>query len=124
MIFGIGTDLTEVDRIAEKLSRNSAFKVQLFAASEIDYCENCSNPAESYAARFAAKEAFLKATGLGLTLGHDLRDIVVGSDPLGKPSMKLVGAFAKLQDEYQWKKIHLTMSHVKTIACAMVIIEQ
>jgi holo-[acyl-carrier protein] synthase len=124
VIVGTGIDLTEVDRIAEKLSRSSAFKEKVFSPDEIKYCEKSANPAENYAARFAAKEAFLKATGLGLTLSHDLCDIIVSANPNGKPEIHLQGAFKKMLIENEWKNIHVSLSHIKSIACAVVIIER
>ena len=65
MIFGIGTDLIEVARIAEKMEKKAGFKELVFSADEIIYCEARTFKYEHYAARFAAKEAFLKALGTG-----------------------------------------------------------
>ena len=77
MIIGIGIDMIEVDRVNEKIDRTKGFKEKIFSEGEILFCESRKNKTQSYAARFAAKEAFLKATGLGLTLGYTLSEIEV-----------------------------------------------
>lgn len=123
MIFGTGIDIVDIDRVAEKVSGNSAFQKKVFSESEIAYCEKCYNKPEHYAARFAAKEAFLKATGLGLSAGTNLFEIEIVNDETGKPFFRFHGSFADLVDKRAWKKIHLSMSHTNTSACAMVIIE-
>ncbi len=124
MILGIGIDMIELDRVIEKIDKNNGFKEKIFSEHEIAFCESKKNKAENYAARFAAKEAFLKATGLGLMLGHELSDIEVINDDRGKPSFKLKGDFKTKAAEHHWNKIHLSLSHLQNIACAVVIIEQ
>jgi len=124
MILGIGVDIVEVDRIVEKIDKNNGFKETVFSDHEIAFCESRKNKDESYAARFAAKEAFLKATGLGLMLGHQLSEIEVVNDDGGKPSLHLKGDFKSKSLENNWNKIHLSMSHLQHMACAVVIIEQ
>ena len=124
MILGIGIDMIEVSRVIEKIDKNKGFKEKVFSEHEVTYCESKKNKNENYAARFAAKEAFLKATGLGLMLGHQLSDIEVVNDDLGKPSFYLKGDFKTKSVEHHWNKIHLSLSHLKNIACAVVIIEQ
>ena len=123
MIVGNGVDLVEVARIAEKIERQG-FRELVFSSDEIAYCENGTSRAEHYAARFAAKEAFLKATGSGMQAGHDLHLIEVVVDALGKPSIKLHGQFKALAEKNRWQKIHLSLTHVTAFACALVIIEQ
>jgi holo-[acyl-carrier protein] synthase len=66
MIFGIGTDLIEVERVAEKMEKKIGFKELVFSPNEISYCEPMANKYEHYAARFAAKESFFKALGYGV----------------------------------------------------------
>ena len=124
MIIGVGIDMIEVDRVTEKIDRNKGFKEKIFSEGEILFCESRKNKTESYAARFAAKEAFLKATGLGLTLGYALSEIEVVNDDLGKPSFNLMGDIKRKSTENNWNKIHLSVSHLKNVACAIVIIEQ
>ena len=123
MIIGNGVDMVEVARISEKLDRKG-FREWVFAAGEIEYCEKGTSRAEHYAARFAAKEAFLKATGLGLQAGHELHLIEVVVDDLGKPSITLHGHFKKLAESNRWNKIHVSLTHVAAYACAFVILEQ
>jgi holo-[acyl-carrier protein] synthase len=124
MIVGVGIDMIEVSRVLEKIDKNNAFKEKIFSENEIEFCESKTNKGENYAARFAAKEAFLKATGLGLTLGYALAEIEVLNDDYGKPSLNLHGNFKAKALQNNWNKIHLSVSHLQTIACAVVIIEQ
>ncbi len=93
MISGVGIDMVEIDRMADKVGNSVGFKEKVFSAAEIEFCELKKEKAQHYAARFAAKEAFLKATGKGLTLGYNLSDIEVVSDELGKPEIQLSGTF-------------------------------
>ncbi|MEJ1237671.1 holo-ACP synthase [Chryseolinea sp. T2] len=124
MIIGIGIDLIEVDRVQTKISRNEAFKNTVFSREEIDWCEKQTNKGENYAARFAAKEAFLKATGRGLSMGYELSNIEVVNDAIGKPSIRLAGAYKEEAAKCNWNHIHVTLSHLRETACAVVIIEQ
>jgi holo-[acyl-carrier protein] synthase len=123
MIVGTGVDMVEVARVAEKLERKG-FRDMVFSKAEIAYCENGTLKAEHYAARFAAKEAFLKATGHGLLAGHDLFLIEIALDDMGKPSLILHGAFHEMAQRLQWNKIHVSLSHTRDLACAFVIIEK
>jgi holo-[acyl-carrier protein] synthase len=123
MIIGIGIDIIEVDRVEEKISRSQGFREKVFSRAEIDFCDKQRKSFESYAVRFAAKEAFLKATGKGLTSGYDLCDIEVVNDSLGKPELVLHNSFAELAEVSGWKKIHVSLSHIRAAACATVIIE-
>ena len=124
MILGVGIDMIEVERVTEKIDRDNGFKEKIFSVREISFCESRTNKYENYAARFAAKEAFLKATGFGLTLGHQLSEIEVVNDAHGKPTLSLTGDFKKKSTENNWNKIFLSMSHLQNIACAVVIVEQ
>lgn len=124
MIVGNGIDMVDIPRIAEKLQKGTGFREKVFSTTEIQYCENSAMPNESYAARFAAKEAFLKATGHGMRLGYDLNHIEVINDANGKPFIKLNGKFQDFFNEQGWKTIHVSLSHIQTTACAFVIIEK
>ena len=124
MIIGVGIDIIEVDRVAEKILSGNGFRDRVFSALEIGFCESKSGRVQHYAARFAAKEAFLKAAGIGLTASYDLHEIEVTTDELGKPSITLKGNFLTLGQEKAWNKIHLSISHVQAVACAVVILEQ
>lgn len=124
MIIGTGIDIIEVSRVGEKVSKENGFKTRVFSPAEIDFCESRPDKHQNYAARFAAKEAFLKAIGLGLTAGFNLFEIEIVHDERGKPGIQLSGNFKKQALENAWNKIHLSLSHVQAMACAVVIIEQ
>jgi holo-[acyl-carrier protein] synthase len=123
MIFGIGTDLIEVERVADKMEKKQGFKELVFSADEIIYCEARTYKYEHYAARFAAKEAFLKAIGTGWRNGTAFNEIEMYHDEQGKPEMRFHGLTAKTIAELKLGKIFVSISHLKTMACAMVVIE-
>ena len=122
MILGIGTDIAEVARIAKSIE-NSAFKEKIFSKTEINYCETKANKAESYAARFAAKEAFFKAVGTGWRGGMAFNEVEITNDDLGKPYLNILGVTAEIIKEKNIKTIHVSLSHTKEMAMAMVVIE-
>lgn len=122
MVLGVGCDLTDVERIKKALQQKG-FKERVFTAEEIAYCTGAhGDKNESYAARFAAKEAFLKALGTGLRGGR-LTEITVTNDALGKPQIKLTGYFAELAAEKGVTAIQVSLSHIKTTAMAVVLLE-
>ena len=123
MIFGIGTDLIEVERVADKMEKKQGFKELVFSADEIIYCEARTFKYEHYAVRFAAKEAFLKAIGTGWRNGTAFNEIEIYNDEEGKPEIRFHGLTAKTIAELKLGKIFVSLSHLKTIACAMVVIE-
>jgi holo-[acyl-carrier protein] synthase len=122
MIIGIGTDIVEVPRILKSIE-NEAFKLKVFSGNEIAYCETKVNKAENYAVRFAAKEAFLKALGTGLRGDIVLNEIEVSNDDLGKPSINLIGKSGQIITDKKIKTTHLSLSHTKEMALAMVVLE-
>ena len=124
MIFGIGTDLIEVQRVAEKLEKKTGFKELVFSADEIIYCEARTFKYEHYAARFAAKEAFLKALGTGWQKGTAFNEIEIYNDVEGKPEFRFNGVTAATVANLKLGKIFVSLSHLKTMASAMVIIEK
>ena len=123
MIFGIGIDLIEVERVAEKIGRKAGFKELVFSQNEIDYCEPMTNKYEHYAARFAAKEAFFKAIGTGWRDGTAFNEIEVTNNEMGKPEISFLGRTAIAVAEMKFGKISVSLSHLKTMASAVVIIE-
>ncbi len=123
MIFGIGTDLIEVTRVADKMEKKQGFKELVFSANEIIYCEARTFKYEHYAARFAAKEAFLKALGTGWRSGTAFNEIEIYNDEEGKPEIRFHGITATTVTELKLGKIFVSLSHLKTMTCAMVIIE-
>ncbi|MBX2968016.1 MAG: holo-ACP synthase [Cyclobacteriaceae bacterium] len=123
MIIGTGIDIIEVSRVADKIAKGNGFLEKIFSPDEIAFCEQKKDKDEHYAARFAAKEAFLKAIGLGLSAGFDLCNIELFNDESGKPHLRLKGPFEQLAREKQWQAVHVSLSHIQSTACATVIIE-
>ena len=123
MITGIGIDIIEVERIAEKISKEQGFRELVFSGNEISYCEAATHKFEHYAARFAAKEAFFKAIGTGWTNGTAFNEIEIIQDEKGKPVLKLTGITASTLKDKGIGTISVSLSHVKTMATAVVIIE-
>jgi holo-[acyl-carrier protein] synthase len=124
MIFGIGTDIIEVSRIKSVMERDIGFREKIFTEGEIAYCETMKNKQQNYAARFSAKEAFLKAIGTGWRFGVRFADIDVFHDVLGKPHIRLYGKAKELADKERITKIHVSLSHVKEMATAIVVLEK
>ena len=91
-IFGLGTDIVNIKRIENLLAKHgSIFKNKIFSKSEIAYCEKKKNFPPYYAKRYADKEAFLKALGVGISKGFILKNIEISNDKSGKPLIKLKG---------------------------------
>ena len=125
MIYGIGLDIIEVSRIEKQISsERNRFQEILFTENEIKYCEDKKNKAQNYAARFAAKEAFLKAIGTGLRDGFSWKNIEILNDELGKPEIVLHGKAKKIIEEKQITNIFVSLSHLKETAVAVVILEK
>ena len=121
MIVGLGTDIIEIGRI-RRAAENEHFKKRVFTEREIKYCESRGKQsAASLAARFAAKEAFFKATGTGIVT--DLREVEVVNNPAGQPEIFLHGKAKILADERNVTKIFLTLSHSREYATAVAILE-
>ena len=118
MIYGVGVDLCSISRI-EKAIESKHFRERIFAPEEISYAESkgIKTRAQSYAACFAAREAFCKASGIDLISVMNGESFAVIHDSDGRPSIRLSEKFA-----FQYK-IFLSLSHEKDLACAMVIIE-
>ena len=124
MIAGIGIDIIEVDRIAEKIEKNSGFKELVFSEKEIAYCESKTHKNEHYAARFAAKEAFFKALGTGWLNGTSFNEIEITNDEHGKPSIALLGETSHVVNALRLANIMVSLTHIKTTASAIVVIEK
>lgn len=122
MIVGIGCDIIEIERIARAI-KSESFIRRVFTAEEAAYCQRRGQKAAaSFAARFAAKEAVLKALGTGLREGS-LQEIAVDNDGLGKPLVQLSGHFAMLAKQLGVKNIQISLSHSRELATAYVIME-
>jgi len=122
MIIGIGTDIVDIGRISKSVE-NERFVEKVFSKNEISYCESKINKAENYAARFAAKEAFSKALGLGFRGEIALTEIEVVNDNVGKPSIITSGKTLAFISNSAVKVIHVSLSHTKDMAMATVILE-
>lgn len=122
MILGVGIDLVEIQRIALAIN-NPRFVARVFTAGEQAYCDSRkAQRASSYAARFAAKEAVMKALGTGLSKGQ-WQDIEVVSSPEGKPRISLDGFFAEVAGEIGVRDIHVSLTHCRDYAGAHVVLE-
>ncbi len=123
MIQGLGIDIIEVERIATRIAAESGFRELVFSESEILYCEAKTNKYEHYAARFAAKEAFLKALGSGWTNNIYFNEIEITNNKSGKPELTLKGKTKELLESLSPTINSVSLSHLKSIATAIVIIE-
>ena len=124
MIAGLGIDIIEVERVATKIRKEAGFRELVFSKKEIDYCESKTKKLVHYAARFAAKEAFFKAIGKGWTEGTAFNEVEITNDDAGKPELCLLGATGKSMVARGIIRISLSLSHLKKIASAVVIIEK
>jgi holo-[acyl-carrier protein] synthase len=125
VIYGIGVDLIEIERMAQALTRTGQRLIErLYTDAEQAYCCQQHPPYPCYAARFAAKEAFLKALGTGLRQRMRWRDIEVCRDDLGKPSLRLYGYLQERCVTEGIQHIHLSLAHSATCAIAQVILER
>jgi len=124
MIVGSGVDLAEVDRIRKSIERFGArFVDRIFTPGEIAYVEKKANRFERYAARFAAKEAGMKAIGTGWKRGVTWHDFEVANLPSGKPTLKLTGVAAEVAAQMRVKNIALSLTHTAQYGMAHVILE-
>ena len=124
MIVGTGIDLAEVPRIAAAIERfGERFLHRVFTADEIRYCDSKANRFERYAARFAAKEAGLKAIGTGWGRGVFWTDIEVRREPGGRPTIAFHGKAADFAAKLGVKHASLSLTHTKETAMAQVILE-
>ncbi|MEX2262759.1 MAG: holo-[acyl-carrier-protein] synthase [Bryobacteraceae bacterium] len=124
MILGTGIDLAEVDRIRQAIEKyGRRFVERVFTPGEIAYAESKANRYERFAARFAAKEAGMKAIGTGWKRGVRWRDFEVGRLPGGRPVLELHGEAAKIAAQMGVKSIALSLSHTEQLGIAHVILE-
>jgi len=122
-IFGIGTDIIEVHRVQKAIESSERFRERVFSAEEIRYCSEKTNPWQSYAARFAAKEALFKALGTGWSGGMEWKDISVEQNEQGKPIIKVFNLVSDYCKANQIKQIHVSLTHIKELAMAYVVLE-
>ncbi len=125
-IFGIGTDITNINRI-KKLLKNKKFLKRIYGIEEINVCNKRKNKANCFAKRFAAKEAFSKALGIGISSGLNFKEIIIKNLTSGKPKIKLIGRskiiFSKILKKSKYN-IFLSLSDEKSFAVATVVISK
>jgi len=118
-VYSVGVDLIEIERVDQLLEKyGEKFLKRIYTGVEIEYCSKKKNKG-SFAARFAAKEAVFKATGLGLGKSMTWKDVEVVNDERGKPEVRLYGKTAEILAD---KMIQLSLSHSKDAAIAMVVV--
>ena len=124
MIVGTGIDIAEVPRIRQSMERfGERFLRRIYTAAEIRYCDSKANRVERYAARFAAKEAAMKALGTGWSRGVRWRDCEVVRLPGGRPTITFHGKAAEFAAKLGAKNAALSLSHTAEQAIAQVILE-
>ena len=124
MIIGAGVDIAEVPRLERAIARYGArFLERVFTPLEIEYCDRHKNRFERYAARFAAKEAGMKALGVGWRGGIRWRDLEVVNLRDGKPTLRLHGEAARIAEKHKVRNVSLSLTHTQRQALAQVILE-
>ena len=122
MILGTGVDIVQIARIEASLKRfGDSFLERIFTPEEVAYCKKRKNPAPSIAARFAAKEALVKSLPEGESIA--LREIEVATSGSGKPSIMPGKALETIMENVGARAIHLSLSHERDYAIALVILE-
>jgi holo-[acyl-carrier protein] synthase len=123
-IVGTGVDICEVERVRAAIDRfGQRFLKRVFTQAEREYCESKRNRIERYAARFAAKEAAMKAIGTGLRQGVSWQDFEVGRETGGRPTLIIRGKAADFAAKLGMKRAALSITHTESQAMAQVIIE-
>lgn len=115
----VGTDLIEIGRIRRSLDRYAGFRDRCFTPAEQAYCESRANPAQSYAGRFAGKEAVGKALGFGVARAFAWKEIEIIGRP--KPSVHLSGRLAVIAERSGLREIDLSMTHSRELAQAVAV---
>jgi holo-[acyl-carrier protein] synthase len=124
MIIGTGIDIAEVPRIRQSIARfGDRFLRRIYTAGEIRYCDSTANRVERFAARFAAKEAAMKALGTGWSHGVRWRDCEVVRTPGGRPTLTFHGRAGEVAARLGVKNAALSISHTAEQAIAQVILE-
>jgi holo-[acyl-carrier protein] synthase len=116
----VGVDLIEIDRIRRSLARYPNFRERCFTEAERAYCDSRKNPAQSYAGRFAGKEAVGKALGLGVARAFAWREIEIVGRP--KPSVMLHGRAAAWAERVRAGEVDLSMTHSRELAAAVAVV--
>ena len=116
----VGLDLIEIARVRRALERYPRFRERIFTEAERAYCDSRPNPAESYAGRFAAKEAVGKALGFGVARAWAWQDVEVVGRP--QPSVRLSGRVAAVAERFGAAQIDLSMTHSRELAAAVCVV--
>lgn len=124
MLTGVGIDLIETDRVRDSMKKESGFRELVFSEAEIAYCQPKANRFEHYAARYAAKEAFFKALGTGWLDGTAFNEVEIINLPNGKPQINFLGLTAETIKKLKLKNIQVSLTHLKAMASAVVVIEK
>ncbi len=120
---GVGTDLVHVPRLEQALARHAGFAARVYTPAEIAYCEEHRQPGPRYAARFAAKEAVLKALGTGLARGMRWQDVEIVAGPARQPLVVLHGVVAEVARQQGVRAVQLSLSHAGEYALACAVTE-
>jgi holo-[acyl-carrier protein] synthase len=124
MVIGLGTDLIEIERIERSVARfGERFLERVFTPGEIAYCHAKKGSAESFAARFAAKEAGAKALGTGISRGVSWKEFEVKRKPGQRPELHLSGRAAEIARELGVKRMSLSLTHSREMSMAVVVAE-
>ena len=124
MILGIGTDLAEVQRIRKSIEQyGERFLGRVYTDAERRYAASKANSAERFAARFAAKEAGMKAIGTGWNHGVTWKDFEVYNEASGRPALRLAGRALTIADAMGARRISISLTHTSELAFAVVVLE-
>lgn len=115
---GIGVDMVEIARMEKVLARRPHFAARVFTEDERRYCDRKARPAQHYAARFAAREAVLKALGTGFSRGIGFADVSVTRNDAGQPQARLTGRAAQIAAEQGVREVALSLSYTHDVAVA------
>jgi holo-[acyl-carrier protein] synthase len=118
----VGVDLVEVEAFATRFEGREAALAEVFTDAELTYCRTRREPWPHLAARFAAKEAVLKALGTGLAGAMRWRDIEIGRDPAGAPCLLVAGATSEVLSRSRLRPAGVSLSHTRTTAIAVVVL--
>ena len=124
MVLGIGTDMIEIERVRASIARyGERFLRRIFTTGEIGYCLRKKNSAESFASRFAAKEAGAKALGTGISRGVSWQEIEVRREDGERPTLHFSGRAADRAAARGVERVELSLTHTRTLAMAMVLVQ-
>lgn len=124
MVIGLGTDLIEIERIERSVARfGERFLERVFTPGEIAYCHDKKGSAESFAARFAAKEAGAKALGTGISRGVGWKDFEVRRLPGQRPELHLTGRALEIAEALGIRRLSLSLTHSRAMSMAVVVAE-